>query len=355
MKKLIKRSVLMASLAAAGMGAQAEGISFYALLDGGVAHTAIKGTGTTTSKTEFVTGGFAPNFAGVTGEKSLDKGFSAGFKLEQGFLLNNARQNQGTPSNSRFFFGDDSVFNRQANLFIKNSALTFTAGTQPNIAFNSVLMADPRSGSNFGSSLAAVVISGGLGTIDNGSLSLTSAPMSGFTLGAQYVPQESATSSAKTASRLTVTYATGDLAATLATYSNTSNTTDPDSTGYVAGATYKLGAFTLKGLNVSQKKDPVTLKTNGLGGSYALSANTTFDFGTYQSTKKNYSMSTNAVGVYHKFLKDLTIYGQYASVKNKGTDSTPYNFAPPMVVNDGFISTSQTATTLNVGLLYSFF
>ena len=54
MKKLIKRSVLMASLAAAGMGAQAEGISFYALLDGGVAHTAIKGAGTTASKTEFV-------------------------------------------------------------------------------------------------------------------------------------------------------------------------------------------------------------------------------------------------------------------------------------------------------------
>ncbi len=65
-------------------------------------------------------------------------------------------------------------------------------------------------------------------------------------------------------------------------------------------------------------------------------------------------MSTNAVGVYHKLMKDLTLYGQYASVKNKGTDDTPYNFAPPTNIT-GKISTGQTADTINIGLLFSFF
>lgn len=358
MKATIRNTVLMTSLAAAGMCAHAEGISFYALLDGGIAHTSISGAGTTASQTEFVTGGFAPNFVGVTGEKSLDKGFSAGFKLEQGFLLNNARQNQSTPSNSRFFFGDDSAFNRQANLYVKNSSGTLAVGTQPNIAFNSVLMADPRSGSNFGSSLAAVVLTGGLGTIDNGSVSLTSAPMSGLTLAAQYVPKENATATTDNGSRLSAVYTTGNLGATVATYTNKSTSATPDSSGTVLGATYKFGSFTAKALNLSQKNaETVSLKTNGLGGSYALSAETSLDFGTFKSTKTNYSMSTQAVGVYHKFLKDLTIYGQYASVKNNGASgakNTPYNFAPPTIIT-GDVTAGQTANTLNVGFLYSFF
>lgn len=352
MKKLIKRSVLMASLAAAGMGAQAEGISFYALLDGGVAHTTIKGgTAASISQTEFVTGGFAPNFVGATGEKSVDKGYSIGFKLEQGFLWNSRPDGVG----SRYFFGDDAVFNRQANVFLKGSPGTLTVGTQPNIAFNSVLMADPRSGSNFGSSLAAVVISGGLGTIDNGSVSVTGSPMTGLSISAQYVPQQSTPIGIKDGSRLSAVYSAGDFAATVASYTNSSSTATPDSSGTVLGATYKLGNFTAKALHLSQKyAEAESLKTSGVGGSYTLSASTNVDFGTFKSTKTNYDMSTHAVGIYHKFMKDLTVYGQYASVKSKA-GSTPYNFAPPMEVNNGSISAGQTANTLNVGLLYSFF
>ena len=353
MKANICNTVLMASLAAAGIGAHAEGIGFYALLDGGIAHTSISGgSSASASQTEFVTGGFAPNFVGITGEKSLDKGLSAGFKLEQGFLLNNMRQNQSTPSNSRFFFGDDSAFNRQANLYVKNSSGTFTLGTQPNIAFNSVLMADPRSGSNYGSSLAAVVISGGLGTIDNGSLSVTTAPIGGLTLAAQYVPQENASSSTKNGSRISAVYSAGNFAATAASYTNTSNTTAPNSSGTVLGATYKFGNFTAKVLNLSQKNASTeSLGTTGVG--YALSAATSIDVGTYKSTKTGYDMSTNAVGVYHKFLKDLTLYGQYATVKSTA-GTTPYNFAPPTIIT-GNVSAGQTANTINVGFLYSFF
>lgn len=347
MTTLIRRTVLMASLAAAGMGAHAEGISFYALLDGGLAHTSITGT---SGRTEFVTGGYAPNFAGIKGEKALDKGFSAGFNLEQGFLLNSP-----VSGNSRFFFGDDALFNRQANLYISNSSGTLKAGTQPNIAFNSVLLGDARFGSNFGSSLAAVVLSGDLSTIDNGSVSVTSAPISGFTLAAQYVPQ--ATASSKSGERFSATYGGKDLSATIASYTNNSTNSSPNGTGTVLGAAYKMGSFTLKGLNVSQKTSTNTnaLKTTGFGGAYALSAETTLDFGMFKSTRSStYTMDTTGVGVQHKFLKDLTVYAQYASVKNKGTDTTPYNFAPPTIIT-GNVKAGQTANTINVGFLYGFF
>lgn len=351
MKSTIRKTIVMTSLATAGMCTHAEGISFYALLDGGIAHTSIKGAGVTASETEFVTGGFAPNFVGLTSEKKLDAGYSVGFKMEQGFLLN--QRTDGV--SSRYFFGDDAVLNRQANVFIKGNLGTLTVGTQPNIAFNSVLMADPRSGSNFGSSLAAVVISGGLGTIDNGSLSVTAAPMSGLSISAQYVPQQSTPVGVQNGSRLAVVYTAGNFAATAAGYTNTSSTTTPDSSGTVLGSTYKFGNFTAKALHLSQKNASTeSLKTNGLGGSYALTSETNLDFGTFKSTKTGYDMSTNAVGVYHKLMKDLTIYGQYASVKNKGTSDTPYNFAPPTNIT-GTITTGQKADTINIGLLFSYF
>ena len=351
MKSTIRKTIVMTSLATAGMCTHAEGISFYALLDGGIAHTSIKGAGVTASETEFVTGGFAPNFVGLTSEKKLDAGYSVGFKMEQGFLLN--QRTDGV--SSRYFFGDDAVLNRQANVFIKGNLGKLTVGTQPNIAFNSVLMADPRSGSNFGSSLAAVVISGGLGTIDNGSLSVTAAPMSGLSISAQYVPQQSTPIGIQNGSRLAAVYTAGNFAATAAGYTNTSSTTTPDSSGTVLGSTYKFGNFTAKALHLSQKNASTeSLKTNGLGGSYALTSETNLDFGTFKSTKTGYDMSTNAVGVYHKLMKDLTIYGQYASVKNKGTSDTPYNFAPPTNIT-GNITTGQTANTINIGLLFSYF
>jgi hypothetical protein len=271
--------------------------------------------------------------------------------MEQGFLLN--QRTDGV--SSRYFFGDDAVLNRQANVFIKGNLGKLTVGTQPNIAFNSVLMADPRSGSNFGSSLAAVVISGGLGTIDNGSLSVTAAPMSGLSISAQYVPQQSTPIGVQNGSRLAVVYTAGNFAATAAGYTNTSSTTTPDSSGTVLGSTYKFGNFTAKALHLSQKNASTeSLKTNGLGGSYALTSETNLDFGTFKSTKTGYDMSTNAVGVYHKLMKDLTIYGQYASVKNKGTSDTPYNFAPPTNIT-GTITTGQKADTINIGLLFSYF
>ena len=65
MQSTFKKTLLISLLAGAGVAAHAEGFGFYALIDGSIASTAISGgkakTGTTT---EFITGGFAPNFFG---------------------------------------------------------------------------------------------------------------------------------------------------------------------------------------------------------------------------------------------------------------------------------------------------
>ena len=189
MKTLLKQSILLTSLSTIGMSAHADGISFYALIDGGMAATSIRGAGGT-GRTEFVTGGYAPNFAGMTGEKSLGSGLKGGFNVEQGFLLN-----KNPTTDSRYFFGPDSLANRQANVFLSGGYGTVKLGTQANIAFKSVLLGDARFGSNYGSSLASIVIDGGLGTVDTSALSYTSPVLSGFTLAASLVSSQRDTGS----------------------------------------------------------------------------------------------------------------------------------------------------------------
>ena len=364
MKALFKQTIIATSLAAASMGAHADGFNFYALIDGGMASNNIRGAGGT-SRTEFVTGGYAPNFVGMTGEKSLGNGLKGGFQLEQGFLLNN---NPGT--NSRFFFGGDSIANRQANVYATGSFGTVRAGTQPNIAFKSVLLGDARNGSNYGSSLAAIVIDGGLGTVDTSAISYTSPLMSGFTLAGSLVSSQRATltSNVTSGARLAGNYSKDAFSATIATFTNNTKSvpSTPNATGYVTGANYKFGAFTLKGSYIKEKNPgnkPAgaafalnNLKTFGIGGNYDLSAETTLDFGVFRtadSTAK-YKMNTTGVGIQHKFIKDLTLYAQYAYVKNNDAATVAYNFAGP-TIQPGAIARGQSASTLNIGALYAFF
>jgi predicted porin len=349
MKTFTKSILFTTSVLAASGYAHADGFKFYALLDGGIASSSISGAGTTASKTEFVTGGYAPNFAGITGDKSLGNGLTGGFNLEQGFLLN-----QPATGTSRFAFGEDALFNRNANLFVKGGFGTVTLGTQANIAFNSVLTADARFGSNYGSSLAAIVISGGLGTRDNGAVSYASPNFSGFSFGAEYVPE---TATVKSANRVAVNYGNGPLKATFANYTTDVIGATTMTTGNILGATYKIGSFDVKGLAAVQKNPTFSsLTTYGLGGAYFYNGEVTFDAGAYRTSDSgtDYKMDTFAVGVQYKFVKDLEVYAQYASVKNTGTPATPFNFAPPTLLT-GNITAGQTASTFNVGLLYSFF
>ena len=98
------------------------------------------------------------------------------------------------------------------------------------------------------------------------------------------------------------------------------------------------------------------LNTYGFGGIYDVTSDTSLDAGVFRSkqTSTNYNMKTYGIGVQHKFLKDLTAYTQYASVKNNGTATAAFNFAGP-TIEPGSITVGQSAKTLNVGVLYAFF
>ncbi|HXC39291.1 MAG TPA: porin [Burkholderiales bacterium] len=366
---------LAAALAMAGMMAgtapafaAADGFNFYALIDGGIVATSISGGGP--SRTEFVTGGYAPNFVGFTAQKSLSSGLKGGFQFEQGFLLNAnpcSAPAGGPPSGgcvgtgSRYWFGPDSFANRAGNVYVEGSLGTLRLGTQGNIAFGSLLSMEPRFGSNFGSALAAIDIDGGLGTRDNAALSYTSPSMSGFTGAVSLVASSRTDVAAPISSgwRLAGSYSMGDLGATLAYYNNKVNTTPstPDANGWILGGKYKFGAFTLKGIFVKQKTVALpSLKTFGAGGAYDLTPDLTLDGGVYQSRDSGpkYKQTTLGFGGQYKITKELSAYGQIAKVKNNDTFVTSFNFAGP-TIEPFTLTAGQSANTLNIGLLFAWF
>jgi predicted porin len=356
MKTVISKTLGAAVVAGASLGAHAEGVSFYGLLDAGYATTSISGA-TTATTTEFVTGGYAPNFIGTTGTKDLGKGLTAGFNLEQGFLLNSP-----SSGSSRFNFGSgDALFNRQANLFIKGGFGEVKAGTQGNVAFDSVLLGDARFGSDFGSSLAAIVIDGGMSTADSGTLAYSSPTMYGLTAKYQYIPQDNVPSSSKTTgtrggTRASLSYEAGPFKASLAAYSTDKVDETVTRKGTVAAATYKIGPVDLKALYTMQKTATYgSLKTVGVGGAYFVTADLTLDFGVFKTTDgaTDYQNLATGIGAQYALAKGVTAYFQYANVKNTGATSVAYNFLGDTQAGF-FITSGQTASTYNVGMLYSF-
>ena len=251
-------------------------------------------------------------------------------------------------------------------MYVSGQYGTLRAGTQPNIAFGSVLLGDARRGSNYGSSLAAIAIDGGLGTVDSNAISYSSPSWNGLTSALSLVSSQRATptSNVTSGTRAALKYSNSGFDGTFAAYSNStkSTTTSPDLFGQVLGASYKISSFTLKGLYTRQRNSTTTttkLNTTGFGGIYDLTSETSIDAGIFRSKQNltsttNYKMNTYGVGVQHKFLKDLTAYAQYASVKNNGTATAAFNFAGP-TIEPGSITVGQSAKTLNVGVLYAFF
>jgi hypothetical protein len=351
MKKMSLRPLVITAVAMAAMNAYADGASVYALIDGGIASSKISGGKSTT---EFVTGGVAPNFVGFKLEKSMD-GITAGVQLEQGFLLNKI---DGRTSAFGYDYNDKTeVLNRQKNIYVKGSGGSVVFGMQPNIAFNTIFVGDPRGGSNYGSALQSVDNEGQLNTIDNGSISYASPSISGFSFGVQYLPQSSDVGY-KSGSRVTASYSDGKFTGAVASYtSEYVDATKKNDTGTILAANYKMGDFTLKGLVVSQKNNTYTsaLTTEGVGGSYALNGKTTIDAGIYtaKSDISNYKVNTTAIGAYYKLMKDLTLYGQYAVSDNKGSSTAHWNFMWKTLEGETF-DAGQKASVLSAGLMYNY-
>ncbi len=385
MKKAGKTGLVVASLGLmSSLGAHAEGPSFYALIDGGVASSSVSGSGKNlgSSKTEFVTGGYAPTFAGMKYEKPIEGGLTVGAQLEQGFLL--------TPDNTgdRWAFGNGNILNRQANLYLKSSMGTVVVGTQPNIAFNTVLLGDPRFGSNYGSSLAMIDIAGKLNTVDDASISYTAPTFSGLTLAGQIVSQSKTTaapsgtgygqgpsgSGINHGARASATYTYEKFTGGLAYYSSAiPGTINSDATksisastnsGTILALTYKLEPVTLKFIGADQKvsydnspSSSYKVKTWGLGAVYAMGSKTTFDAGYYESNfdGTDTKTTTYAAGVQYKLTSNISAYGQLAKVDSKGSASfVPWNFTWYTVQGVG-MAAGQSASTANIGLLFSFF
>ena len=355
MKKPLLGSLIVSTVAVSSV-THAEGVSFYALIDGGVANSRISGAGAPnpSSKTEFVTGGYAPTFAGMKFEKAVSGAMTAGVQLEQGFLLT-PNPNGG----DRWAFGNSNLLNRQANIYVKGSAGNLVVGTQPNLAFKNVLMGDPRA-SNYGSALAMIDIAGSLNTVDDASLSYTSPEFSGFKLAVQYVPEsKSAKNDIKTGTRALLSWSDGPASIGIATYSTDIIGQVSRNSGNIFSGNYKFGAFTLKGILAEQKTASYTssLSTQGIGGAYALNADTTLDLGYYTSKSDIGGLKTGTIGagVQYKLTKELTLYGQYAKVDNSSKSAAaPFNFTW-VTVFPGSIAAGQSATTINAGLLYAFF
>jgi len=344
---------LAVALVATALSAQAEGFNFYALIDGGIANTSLSSGGT--SKTEFVTGGYAPTFMGITAEKGLDKGMTGGIKLEQGFLLT------GKTKNGQYgaFADGDSLFNREANLYLKGDFGKVIVGTQGNIAFaTGVLTGEPRAGSNFGSALAPIDLSGGLGTVDSGAISYTSNPSNGLGYGLQFVPEND---TQKSGARAALSYSANQMGLGVAYYTNTSATNSNKTSGAVGSAFYKVDAITVKGILAQQSVDANALTkliTMGMGGAMAVAPSTTLDLGVYSTTdiKTNYKLFQVGVGAQYKFLKDLTFYAQYAYAQNRGSVAAPFNYAGPSSTQlMSSLAANQNANTINLGFLYGFF
>jgi len=357
MKKNALQLLALTALGVSTLTAQAEGLYTYALIDAGIASTKISGLNppATPSKTEFVTGGYAPTFAGMTYEKGLAGGLTVGGKLEQGFLLS------ADSNGKNYGFGNGDILNREANIYIKSTAGTFIFGRQPNAAFKTVLLGDPRSGSNYGSSLSIINIQQGLSTVDDAALTYISTPMGGITGTLEWVPESKAatTGNLKSGNRASVQYAGSAMNIGLATYTDTkytSSTATANASGNIASATYKISAATLKGIYATQKTTPSSssVNTQGFGGAYELTGSTTLDAGLYSSSGGTIKLSTSAMGVQHKLTKELSLYAQYANVQNKGTSSTYSNFTWTTVFQNT-VGVSQTAKTLNAGLLLALF
>jgi hypothetical protein len=81
------------------------------------------------------------------------------------------------------------------------------------------------------------------------------------------------------------------------------------------------------------------------------------DAGLYnaKSSVGTFKVDTTAAGLYYAITKDLKFYTQYAVVQNKGlSNGVGWNFAGPTLFQYAF-NAGQKATTLNAGLILSYF
>lgn len=331
-----------------------EGLNLYALIDAGASHTRISGAGTSSSKTEFTTGAYGPNFIGLSFQKPASQSLVAGIAIEQGFLLSSSPR-----SGERWAYGSGDFLNRQTNLFVKSIAGEFVAGTQPNLAFQGLLIGEPRSGSHFGSALAMVMGTGELNAVDESALSYRSPSFSGLKIAAQIIPESGQTpGTIRRGTRTQVSYSTPMINLALSHISSERNAQSALNLGSFLSAAVRFNELTFKALAATQRTAAFqgALTTVGVGGAYAPRQGLTIDLGVYASENSTADIHSRSLGLgIQKTLTDeLSAFAQIARVANRSSSvAIPYHAALAPDFADRLLA-GQTASSLNLGLIYRF-
>jgi hypothetical protein len=391
---VFKQSAIVVALAASGLAhADANPFGFYALLDGGISTTKITGGGTATTgtTTEFNTGNLAPNFIGITGSKTVGE-ITAGYKLEEGFLLSNAN------STNTSAFGptgpSNNLFNRQANLFVSGDFGKFSLGTVTDSVFEGLLATDPLA-TSYGSAVQGILGTGG-GSIVSGAVRFDTAKVNGFSASITYKTATSGGSAGSnsgnlgTGTRISGIYSNNGLTATAGHWidnasgaafssTNTYNLTTGAATsvtpttitsgqldsGTYGGLAYNTGKLTLNGnymrvtQNETYQESTGSLNVTGLGGSYAIDAknNIGLAFHTYKDggTLNGTNVSAIAALYTYEFIPGMKVYGLYSSIKDSSTGTSAFGYYTGGNTVAGSLLANQTAQIISAGLQYGFF
>lgn len=403
---IFKRSAVVAALATAGVVAHADALpfNFYALVDVGYGSTTVSSTSVanalnTNSGTtrEVRSSGIDPSFWGFTVEKSAG-GLTAGFQSESTINVTHMYNTQSSSVPTK-------LSDRQANLYVKSDKMgKLEAGTVTDPVFDALLTVEPTS-SGYGNTInvwfQTVGHSNNSPTSDTGAIKYTTPTVGGFTGKFSYVGSQysSTTAGANTASlgagtRIVGLYSAGDFNAVAGYESNNDKTGAVVQNTNLFGASYKMGAVTLKGIYLINRdnrqtvtSDTITpsngnaidvttttylidygsLKTSGLGGSYDISDKLQFNTGFYQSKdgqSAGHANNTNATMftsyLTYEMIKDLKVYGEYSTTQNQSTNSNnsfsfTSNYGTAASSATGNVNAGQTAKSIIVGLHYGFF
>lgn len=394
---LFKRTALVVALAAAAAahaeGNMGNGISFYALLDGGIASTTVSRSATPANNnttSEFLVGGEAPDLFGIKGERKFE-GLTAGFQLEQGFNLNPMQNNAGTFDSAFGSGGGGGLYNREASLSLSGDFGSVKIGTQPDAAFGAVLASDARA-TDLGSVIPMYLAMGTTGTYQQGMFSYTTPKANGITATGQFKFANQQTSCTPTATngcgvnsspaagsgvRANVMYANGPWSISAGYYSDNNNNATSATNGRLEdvgesiGGGYTAGPLTVKALLLEQKNVNGGLltgrvNTTGLSGVYTLNGKWSLNGGYYQQkdpeSTNMMNVITTAVGLHYSVMHDITLYGQYVNIQNHSSNSANaalgdlyFVGAGTAAAGGGFVTYGEQVNVLNIGVTYAFF
>jgi predicted porin len=324
-----KTQFALAALAlVASTAAFADGVTVYGTVDASVGKT-------TNGKTAIDgTGNWNGSIFGFKGSEDLEGGMKAFFNLEMGLNVANGTQNNGgtSPTQGTVAAGNQSVFNRLANVGLSSEMGSVTVGLQLNQfvagALGTLLNANESlyvpmllvAGGGTGALFGGGGTSGTNGGFFQSNLITYSSPsIGGFSTSLQTQLQGNsnqgvATGNSDSMNAASASYSAGPVNVTAA-YLNRKDTT----TASTVGGSYNLGEATLNARYFTYSDDATAgsakVNTYQVGASYALSGNTSASVNYVKNNQANAQSIVN-VGLQHNLSKSTYLYATASQAKN---------------------------------------